>query len=239
MRFGIAFRRCVVVFVLCGMMAMSPGCSPFPQLNSGDALGLEDWERDLLLAGLGIGATLLFPGGENFFSIFVDEFGGRDTAAFPYGEGGSLPFVDPVLGRAPVDPDNNVSFRVSVPSEYNGSRPICVRMFLLRTGGAVAGNLVFTVTVRSFQDGQSGEAIYIGATTVSVNPATSVDEFKDLVLPLNAGIPNGLGGGNISAGDLLAFELESIASDGGEYQLLGVEFYDSNSTAAVNGATIS
>ena len=67
----------------------------------------------------------------------------------------------------------------------------------------------------------------------------SDDEFKDLVLPLNAGIPNGLGGGNVSAGDLLAFELESIASDGGEYQLLGVEFYDSNSTAAVNGATIS
>ena len=238
MRFGTALRRCVVVFVLCGMLAMSPGCSPFPSLNSGDALGLEDWERDLLIAGL-VGANLLFPGGENLFSIFIAEFGGRDDAAFPFGEGGSLPFVDPVLGRAPVDPDNNVSFRVSVPSEYNGSRPICVRMFLLRTDGAIAGNLVFTVTVRSFQDGQSGEVLYINATTVSVNAAAVVGEFKDLVLPLNAGIPNGLGGGNVSGGDFLAFELESIASDGGEYQLLGVEFYDSNSTPAVNGATIS
>lgn len=238
MRFGKMFRRLTVVVLLCGILVTGPACSPPGSFNSGDFLGLEDWERDVLFGAIGL-AGALAPRAPGLFSVFIDEFGGRDSALFPFGQGGAISFVDPVLGRAPLDPDNNVAFRVSVPSSYLGINPICVRFFLLRTGGAVAGNLVYTITVRQFDNGDTVPTTYVAAATVTVDAAAAAGEFKDIVLPLNAAVAAGLGGGALTAGDLLAFELESTASDGGEYQILGVEFYEAVLPPTVSGATIS
>ena len=58
-------------------------------------------------------------------------------------------------------------------------------------------------------------------------------------LPLNVPVPGGLGGGVLSAGQLIAVELVTVGDDGGEYLLLGVEFYETTVAPAVAGGTIS
>ena len=219
------------------------GCSPPGSLNSGDFLGLEDWERDLLFAGL---ALVPSPAGEaNLFTVWVTDFFGADPGTFPYGEGGAVHLTEPVLGRLPLDPDNNVSFRVAIPDTYNGTNAVSMRLYLERVGvqGAapapVAGNLVFTVTVRRFVDGAAAPDSYIATPTFTADVAASTTEFKVLTMPLTVAVPGGLGGGALAVGDYLAFELECTGADGDEYLVLAAEFFESSTAPAVAGGIIS
>jgi hypothetical protein len=41
------------------------------------------------------------------------------------------------------------------------------------------------------------------------------------------------------AGDELAFEFHTLTSNGGAYQILGVEFFETTTTPTAAGATIS
>ena len=226
----------VTVSLLFGVV----GCSPPGSLNSGDALGLEDWERDLLFGSLGLLRRPPAAGEENLFTDWVDDFAGADTANFPYGEGGAVPVIEPVLGRLPLDPDNNVSFRFAVPDTYNGTNPVSMRIYMLRLGQAApAGNLAFTVLGRQFVDGAAAPTNYIATPTVTMDASSVNGEFHVVTLPLTVAVPSGLGGGALAVGNYLAFELECIAADGGEYLVLGVEFFESLTAPAVVGGTIS
>ena len=211
---------------------MLSGC-----LNGNDALNLSDWERDLLFGGIGL-LGLFEPPSSDTFAVWVEDFFGNDTGVFPFGEGGAVHLSEPVLGRLPVDPDNNVSYRFAIPANYNGTNPVSMNLYLLRQGAPVVGTTTLVFTVRRFVDGATTPETYASAT-VAMDAAVDAGEFQVLVLPLNVAIPGGLGGGALTPGDLLHVEIEATTSDDGEYLVMGVLVYDTLAVPAVSGGTIS
>lgn len=205
--------------------------------NAHDALYLMDWQRDLLAAGLGL-LDLFEPPPSDTFAVWVEDFFGGDQGVFPFGEGGAVHLSEPVLGRLPVDPDNNVSYRFAIPLNYNGTNPVTMNLYLLRQGVAVVGNTTLVFTVRRFVDGATTPDTYATATVTMDVPA-NVDEFQVLTLPLNTAIPGGLGGGTLTPGDFLHVEIEATTSDEGDYLVMGVLVYDTLVVPAVTGGIIS
>ncbi|UCG31923.1 MAG: hypothetical protein JSU68_09680 [Phycisphaerales bacterium] len=225
----------VTILCLCLVGAVPPlsGCIG----NAHDALYLMDWQRDLLAAGIGL-LDLFEPPPSDTFAVWVEDFFGGDVGVFPFGEGGAVHLSEPVLGRLPLDPDNNVSYRFAIPANYNGLNPVSMNVYLLRQGQAVIGNMTLQFTVRRFVDGATTPETYASAT-LAVDAAADIGEVQVLTLPLNVAIPGGLGGGALNPGNLLHVEIEATASDEGEYLMMGVLVYDTLVVPAVSGGIIS
>jgi hypothetical protein len=227
---------CVVCVSVAGVLPAISGCGYYDD----DALGMADWERDILFGSLGL-AALLRPipaGDEALFSVWIDDFFGANTAELLLGVGGAEKIEEPVLGRVPLDPDNNVSYRVAIPDTYGGTNPVTMRLQMQRLGQLGAGNLALSFNMWRLVDGAGTPETYIAGQAVAVDATATAGEFHVLTLPITVAVPGGLGGAPLSAGDLLVVEIESTESDGGEYLLLGVEFFESTTSPGVSGGTI-
>lgn len=80
-----------------------------------------------------------------------------------------------------------------------------------------------------------------GSRTFTLDAVSVGNEFRIVDLPIDAPLPAGLGGAALARGDFLAIELATGAADGGIWDALGVEFYESllADVPTVLGATIS
>lgn len=193
--------------------------------------------------------------GNSLFHVFIDDyFTQTDRINGWFGDTGDfipdiIAITEPVLGEddggtpaAPGPDANRIAFRVLIPPSYAGANPVTMRLALRRLGGPIGAEaFAFNVYVRRLVDGSNGVDNYVPVQTFTATPpaAGNTFEFQVYDLPLNVAVPNGLGGGPLSAGDLIAVELTTVGNDGGEYLLLGVEFYETTAAPAVAGGTIS
>jgi hypothetical protein len=188
------------------------------------------------------------PAGISLFSVFVDDFftvQGNPTGGIPVE---IVQIEEPALGTINVQTGDadRVAYRVVIPAQYQGATTVVMRLFLVRQGGPMTGGQ-FSVRVfgKRLVDGSGTIDDYLdpAGRIVTVAPATSATEFKVIDLPLNVAVADGLGGTALAAGDFLAFELETVTTDGSQYGIVGVEFYDvdaANVPPAGNlGASIS
>jgi hypothetical protein len=193
------------------------------------------------------------PGdGSTFLDVFIDDFftyadsipGSLDT--------GVVSILEPALG-AP-NPENGdagaIAFRFEVPEIYDGEE-LTMRLMFFRTGPTEPGQcLIFSIDSLRLRDGQGispyGDPLWIrvdrpAAGTTQKSAALSLlggeqdGQYLVLELPLNSAA--GLGyPDDLAITDLIAFEIVtetkpddlSAWHDGGRYELLGVEFYESN-----------
>ena len=229
---------CVLCVSVAGVLPAVSGCG----YNDSDALGMADWERDILFGSLGLLGWFLpqqAPADPALFSVWIDDFFGANTAELLLGVGGAEKITEPVFGRLPLDPDNNVSYRVAIPDTYAGTNPVSMRMQMQRLGQvALPGNLALMFNVWRLVDGSGTPETYIVDQDVAVNATVAPGEFHVLTLPITVPVAGGLGGAPLSAGDMLVVEVESTASDEGEYLLLGVEFFEATTSPGVSGGTI-
>lgn len=228
---------CVLCVSVAGVLPAVSGCG----YNDTDALGMADWERDLLFGSLGLLGWFLpqqAPADPALFSVWIDDFFGNNVAELLLGVGGAEKITEPVLGRLPLDPDNNVSYRVAIPDTYTGTNPVSMRLQMQRLGQLGPGSLSLSFNVWRLVNGSGTPETYVIAQAVAVDPAASQGEFRALTLPITVPVPGGLGGAPLFAGDMLVVEIESTASDDGEYLLLGVEFFESTTSPGVSGGTI-
>ena len=182
--------------------------------------------------------------GPEFFNVFVDDFFTTGDAA---NVGGSpLPVVavtldEPFLGTGGGSP---IAYRMAVPDTYGTGNDVRMRMFFYRTGAYESDCFVFTVDARRLRAG-SGIEVYGQRRWVRIDapvgdnggPATDVGLFVVVDLPVNKlpglGYPNDLAGG-----DFLALEVATGQLDGYAYQLVGVEFAESEGGAALVGGSV-
>ena len=236
----------VAVFVAPALLSLlTGGCGP-------GFLGLEDFERDILFSlGGGLAGALLVgalpgdeaatqdqpgeqgpvgpqgPAGPPIFSVFVDAFFGGEFAD----DLSVLPVrnEDPTFG----DSGTPVGYSVSIPANFEALNPINMRLLLFRSGPCDRSCLVLSVDARRFRLGAS-EAECIGGEAADCSDGTrrvvldeictatdgsDLEQFIVVDLPLSE---SGLDYGEILPGDLLAFELNTVQHDGGDYNLLGV-----------------
>jgi len=191
------------------------------------------------------------------FHVFVEDyFTHTDPPDGFFGPTGNfipdvIAITEPVLGDddggapgAPSADANRAAFRVLIPPSYEGANPVTLRLAFRRAGQDPAGeDFAFDIFVRRLVDGANVPEDYINppVRTVNVTPpaAGNNTEFQIIDLPITVAVPNGLGGAALAAGDFVAVELVTVGDDGGEYLLLGVEFYETEAAPAVAGATIS
>jgi hypothetical protein len=203
------------------------------------------------------------PAGEGgtFLDVFIDDFftyadhipGELDT--------GIVLIEEPALGAPnPESGDAGaIAYRFEVPEMYDGEE-LTMRLMFFRTGPTEPGQcLIFSIDALRLQNGQGispyGDRLWVrvespAAGTTQKIAAQSllggeeVGLYLVLELPLNS--PVGLGyPDDLAATDLIAFEIAtetklpdlSAWDDGGRYELLGVEFYESNG-ATLKGVTI-
>lgn len=199
--------------------------------------------------------------GPEFFDVFVDDFFVFSPGDF-FSEGGYPAAGEPenAFPLISVDPGSGISraaYRVAIPPIYDGENPVTMRLFLFRDGKiSWADCFVFALDARRARD-EADVEVYGGTRWIRVDlpavgtPAPEDDLVLVIDLPLNVGSaadPTGLGFPNdLTRGEFLAFELTTAeiptpCYDGGEYYLLGVEFFesaaDADPPAAVDGATI-
>jgi len=164
----------------------------------------------------------------NLFSIFVDDF---YTAIGSTTEVELVPIFTPRLGGYDPDPllTDRVAYRVAIPANYLGSNPVVMRLFMQQDDPVlVPGPLKLRSWVKLLRNGSGTVADYTaaGGQVVTLDVATVQNEVKVIDLPLNAALPDGLGGAALQQGDFLAVELATEAPGGGLWGLLGVEFYE-------------
>ena len=228
---------CVLCVSVAGVLPAVSGCG----YNDSDALGMADWERDILFGSLGLLGWFLpqqAPADPALFSVWIDDFFGANTAELLLGVGGAEKIEEPVLGRIPLDPDNNVSYRVAIPDTYAGTNTVTMRMQMQRLGQLGPGNLSLSFNIWRLVDGAGTPETYVTGQAVAVTASLAQGEFHVLTLPITVAVPGGLGGAPLAAGDMLVVEVESTTSDDGEYLLLGVEFYEATTAPAVAGGTV-
>lgn len=182
------------------------------------------------------------PAGPALFSVYVDSFyTGVVTDALGVMP---VPAADPKLSAG----GGSVAFSIAVPTVYE-SNPILMRVILYRTGPCTGDCFAFTLDGRRAALrgnaveclGGSGPDCAGGSRVVRLSGACAgvpaeapdVQQFVMLDLPLG---PTGLDLPAVQAGDLLAFELEPVLSDGGAYSVLGVEFTDAAGDGLRNAA---
>ncbi len=243
-------RNAIFLFAAAALCVSSFGC------HGNDALGLEDWQRDLLgslgggLAGAVLSDTVIGggsardepgpvgpegpqgPPGPPIFSIFIDTFFGADLAD-------DLSVVpvsneEPMLGPGGTP----LAYTAVIPSNFVSSNPITMRVLLYRSGPCTGDCFIFTVDARLFRleadDAQclGGEAadcsdatrwVRVASPCAQAEDGTEVEQFIVVDLPLTQ---DALGYEGISPGDVLAFELDTFADDGGIYNVFGVELSD-------------
>jgi hypothetical protein len=222
----------------------------------GNALGLQDWQRDILASmGGGLAGALLTdavtgddaaklepgpvgpegedgPPGPVIFSVYVDTFYGAeladDLSVVP------VRIEEPVLG-----PDSDpLAYSVVIPSNFEGLNPINMRLLLYRSGPCAGDCFVFTIDARRFQLGASGPECLGGDEPdcsdarrwIRVEgPCAALGDGTEAEEFIIVDLPLDAGGlefGAVSPGDVLAFELDTFTADGGTYNVLGVEFSD-------------
>lgn len=201
------------------------------------------------------------PGtGSTFLDVFVDDF-------FTYAdhipgqlEVNIVAIEEPALGAPnPESGDAGaIAYRFEVPEIYRGQE-LTMRLLFFRTGPIEPENcLIFTLDSLRLRDGQGiapyGDRLWIrvdrpDAGTALKSAAETLlggEEGLYLVLELPLNSPTGLDyPDDLQVTDLLAFELDtefraedlSAWDDGGRYELLGVEFYESVG-ATLKGVTI-
>ncbi len=201
------------------------------------------------------------PPGPELFDMFVDNFFGDADGALPVV---LIPIVEPILGTRPFDPASGFSpalaYRMAIPQTYDAGNDVTMRLFFFRTGPFDGDCLIFSVDARRLRNGQPGPQCYggdagdncaAGRRWITVTPPPTDGT-------VGTPVPNGLNSGvylvvdlpiNTAAGlnlpndlvvsDFLAFELQTVQHDGGQYEILGVEFFESAAgTARTAGATI-
>jgi len=201
------------------------------------------------------------PGGL-FFDIFIDDFftyadhipGSLDVNI--------VAIREPALG-APNNQTGDagaVAFRLAIPEIYLAGEELTMRLLFYRTGEITPGDcLIFTLDAIRLRNGMDvqpyGDSLWIRVDPPEKFPAQKtaaeallgVDGgdglFLVVELPINT--PAGLGFPNdLAAADLIAFEFATAVKpdlsawdDGGRYELLGVEIFESTG-GVVSGATI-
>lgn len=203
------------------------------------------------------------PAGEGgtFLDVFVDDFftyadhipGSLDVNVVAIREP-ALGVPNPESGDAGA-----IAYRFEVPEIYDGQE-LTMRLMFFRTGPTEPGQcLIFSIDSLRLRDGQGiapyGDRLWIRvdrqlpvATQKTVAESLlgggDAGEYLVLELPLNSaaglGYPN-----DLAVTDLIAFELAtesrpedlSAWDDGGRYELLGVEFFESVG-ATLKGVTI-
>ncbi len=178
------------------------------------------------------------PDGPSFFDIFVEDFftakGTKLASLTPV----TVPITEPSLGG----PDANckiLAFRMSIPELYNPDNPVTMRLSFYRTGELNEDCFVFRIDARRLSQGSDvevyGEPRWV-RPDIDRDAAAAGNMFWVIDLPVND--PAGLDYPNdLEVSQLLAFELATHSHDGGVYELLGVEFFESSS-AALEAATV-
>jgi hypothetical protein len=200
------------------------------------------------------------PGGL-FFDIFIDDFftyadhipGSLDVNI--------VAIREPALGA----PNNQIgdagaiAFRLAIPEIYETGEELTMRLLFYRTGEITPGDcLIFTLDALRLRNGADvqpyGDRLWIRVDGPEKAPAQKtaaetllgVDGgdgvFLVVELPLNT--PAGLGFPNdLAVADLLAFEFATAVKpdlsawdDGGRYELLGVEVFESIGDAVFGAA---
>ena len=204
------------------------------------------------------------PAGEGgtFLDVFIDDFftyadhipGSLDVNI--------VAIEEPALGAPnPESGDAGaIAYRFEVPEIYGGEE-LTMRLLFFRTGPREQGQcLIFTIDSLRLRDGD-GIGPYGDRLWIRVDPPTPLasesqkaaaesllggEEGQYLVLELPLNSPSGLGyPDDLVVTDLIAFELAtetrpedlSAWDDGGRYELLGVEFFESVG-ATLKGVTI-
>ena len=198
---------------------------------------------------------------ELFFDVFIEDF-----FTYADSIPGSLPvnivsIREPALGapNAQTGDAGAIAFRLEIPQVYEQGEEITMRMLFYRTGDVRAGDcLVFTLDSLRLRNGGGIEPygdrlwVRIDALTKLVADKTAAESLLGgqtegvyivVELPLNSeaglGYPN-----DLAVGEMLGFEAATAVKpdlsawdDGGRYELLGVEFFESDG-ATISGATL-
>jgi hypothetical protein len=175
--------------------------------------------------------------GPEFFSSYIDDF--FSAAADPTGE---LPVVAVPIIEPLMPDDSPIAYRVAIPQMYDGNQQnmVTMRMFFYRTGGEPEGCFMFQIDAARAANGLpigpygQTRVVRISLGDADVDPAGGMLVVVDL--PINSDA-NGRGlnyPADLDSAQFLAFELNNTDySDGGLYQLLGVEFFESSMGSAV------
>ncbi len=202
------------------------------------------------------------PGeGSTFLDVFIDDFYTYADSIPGELDTGVVKILEPALGVP--NPENGdagaIAYRFEVPEIYDGEE-LTMRLMFFRTGPTEPGQcLIFSIDSLILRDGQGispyGERLWIrvdqpATDTTQKSVAQSLlggeqeGQYFVLELPLNS--PAGLGyPDDLIVTDMIAFEIAtetrpgdlSAWHDGGRYELLGVEFYESNG-ATLKGVTV-
>ncbi len=196
--------------------------------------------------------------GPEFFNVFVDDF----FAAEGTGRGRlpvrAVEIDEPALGLFPLRATGGgkggdaVAYRVAVPEVYDEGNDVTMRINFYRTGFYEASCFVFRLDARRLRAGSPietyGDARWIrvdspgnGVVVADAFGATG-NGFEDMFLVVDLPINSAAGldfPDDLTASEFLAFELSTDRFDGRSYQLLGVEFFESDpGTASTSGATV-
>jgi hypothetical protein len=185
------------------------------------------------------------PAGPEFFSLFVDEFYVFDAPldayiattdsnpAFFGGNDGD--------GKGRVDA---IGWKVAIPNGYDAANPVTMRLFINydRDQPRQTECEIFRLAAVRFQDGQPvaqyGTDAWLALDVESNNPA----QFLVVDVPLNT--VDGFNGPNdLQPGHFLGFGMRwddfECVDYGGDYRILGVEFFESPvGTASLSGAAV-
>jgi len=191
------------------------------------------------------------PAGPNYFDQFIDDF-----FTYPDHLPGELEVdivsvIEPALGT----PENTagdagaIAFRFGIPTMYAAGNDVTMRLSFLRTGPLLLGEcLVFTLDALRLRAGEGvmpyGTRLWFKIDVPPMGPEPdSVFLLVDIPVNSAGGLEDPVG---LNASEMLAFEIAtaikpdlSAWEDGGRYQLLGAEFYESSpGTSRLNGATV-
>ncbi len=195
--------------------------------------------------------------GPEFFDVFIDDFFASSTTT-----DASLPVVAVSIDTPALGPGatGEIAYRVAIPNSYPGGNDVTMRMFFYRSGPASPDCFAFSVDGRRLRHGDAvgcygGDPtqncvdgtrwVRVDGSSNTGGPAGDLAEGVFLVvdLPLNSAAGLNLPD-DLASGDLLAFEIKPAAVGGlydesGQYQVLAVEFFESNDqTASTEGATV-
>jgi hypothetical protein len=178
-----------------------------------------------------------------FFDLFIDDFFGAVATTPGQLTVRAVPIIEAALG-VPDERTGEIralAWRFAVPEAYSPGNAVVLRLFFYRTGPVAAGNcLLLQVDARRLRSGSDIEtyggsrAVRLDFDPAAVAPGAGLYWVVDL--PINT--PGGLDyPADLAAGQLLAFELNTLAHDDGLYLLLGVEIFETTSPAS-DGATV-
>jgi len=191
--------------------------------------------------------------GPEFFSIFIDDFFTNDSLTHLVLIPTSIDISIDEPALRPRDPASGIlpaiAFRAPIPNRYSAGNDVMLRMFFHRSGIIDDGCMIFRMDVKRLRIGSTltdyGSTRWFQIDTSDAkNNTTTAGEVNTLEttlivdLPLNTfadlKMPDVL-----AVRDLLAFEMRTETDDGGNYQLLGVEFFEAAAgTTNLDGATI-